>query len=141
MDALLTAIVVWLSTNFGLPANFESPRIRFASSAELNFPLKGSVGSEAKNKLRQPKAVPILSHSTAWNRRPSTWRMGGPEKLLLNYPFLSTRWCIIYKMSGNSNLNARRHEKSLHIRRRIAGYICLVMILSGISSWTDFQFW
>jgi hypothetical protein len=48
MDALLTAIVVWLSTNFGLPANFESPRIRFASSAELNFPLKGSVGSEAK---------------------------------------------------------------------------------------------
>src|SRR5258708_2752798 len=32
-----------------------------------------------KNKLRQPKAVPILSHSTAWNRRPSTWRMGGPE--------------------------------------------------------------
>ena len=48
MDALLTAIVVWLSTNFGLPANFESPRIRFASPAELNFPLKGSVGSEAK---------------------------------------------------------------------------------------------
>jgi hypothetical protein len=56
MEALLTAIVVWLSTNFGLPASFDPPRIRFVSPAELNFPLKGSVGSEGKGKISPAEA-------------------------------------------------------------------------------------
>lgn len=35
MDALLTAIVVWLSSNFGLPMNFEQPRIERVPSVEM----------------------------------------------------------------------------------------------------------
>jgi len=45
------------------------------------------------------------------------------------------------QMSGSSNLNARRHEKSLHIGRRIAWLHLFGRDLSGISSWTGFQFW
>ena len=35
MEALLTAIVLWLSINFPLPANPNHPGIKFASAAEM----------------------------------------------------------------------------------------------------------
>jgi Domain of unknown function (DUF6647) len=35
MEALLTAIVVWLSTNFGLPKTFEHPRIEHVPSVNM----------------------------------------------------------------------------------------------------------
>jgi hypothetical protein len=35
MDALLAAIVVWLSANFGLPAIFDQPRIERAGVSEM----------------------------------------------------------------------------------------------------------
>ena len=45
MEALVTAIVLWLSINFQLPANLNHPAIKFVSAAEMIAPLK-------KNKLR-----------------------------------------------------------------------------------------
>ena len=45
MEALLTAIALWLSINFQLPANLNHPAIKFVSAAEMIAPLK-------KNKLR-----------------------------------------------------------------------------------------
>jgi hypothetical protein len=35
MDALLAAIVLWLSANFNLPASFDHPRIEFAPSNKI----------------------------------------------------------------------------------------------------------
>jgi hypothetical protein len=35
MDALLTAIAMWLSINYGLPASFEHPRIEHVASVEM----------------------------------------------------------------------------------------------------------
>jgi hypothetical protein len=35
MDALLTALVVWLAANFGLPASDTHPEIRLAAAAEI----------------------------------------------------------------------------------------------------------
>lgn len=35
MNALLTAMVLWLSINFGLPANYGHPNIRFAAPKEI----------------------------------------------------------------------------------------------------------
>lgn len=35
MNALLTAIVLWLSANFGLPANYEHPKIEFAPTSKI----------------------------------------------------------------------------------------------------------
>ena len=45
MEALLTAIALWLSINFQLSANLNHPAIKFVSAAEMIEPLK-------KNKLR-----------------------------------------------------------------------------------------
>jgi len=36
MDILLTAIVTWLSVNFGLPANYDLPRVAFVSSEAMH---------------------------------------------------------------------------------------------------------
>jgi len=36
MQALLTAIVVWLSASFDLPAVYDSPRIEFVSAAQMS---------------------------------------------------------------------------------------------------------
>ncbi|VIO71704.1 DUF6647 family protein [Bradyrhizobium ivorense] len=35
MDALLTAIAIWISTNYGLPADFDHPRIERAPSVAM----------------------------------------------------------------------------------------------------------
>lgn len=39
MEALLTAIAVWLSANFPLPVSLDHPRIQFVSAAEMIAPL------------------------------------------------------------------------------------------------------
>lgn len=36
MDTLLTTIVLWLSLNFNLPANYEHPRIEFANKSRIS---------------------------------------------------------------------------------------------------------
>ena len=36
MDALLTTIVLWLSINFALPANFDHPKIDFLNDGQMN---------------------------------------------------------------------------------------------------------
>jgi len=35
LGALLTAIVIWLSANFSIPANFELPHVEYAPSANM----------------------------------------------------------------------------------------------------------
>lgn len=35
MNALMTAIVLWLSANFGLPASFDHPRIEFVPASKI----------------------------------------------------------------------------------------------------------
>ena len=35
MDALLTVIILWLSANFGLPANYEHPRVEFVPPSKI----------------------------------------------------------------------------------------------------------
>ncbi len=36
MQALLTAIVVWLSASFDLPALYEAPRVEFVSATQMS---------------------------------------------------------------------------------------------------------
>ena len=35
MEALLTAIVVWLSANYSLPVSFDHPRVEFLSATKM----------------------------------------------------------------------------------------------------------
>jgi len=57
MEVLLTAIVVWLSTNFALPASFDHPRLKFVSAAELNAPLRGKAEGETGGCLSSPNRL------------------------------------------------------------------------------------
>ena len=53
MEALLTAVVVWLSTNFSLPASFDHPRVEFVSAAKMTSLLHRDIGS------KQPAEMPL----------------------------------------------------------------------------------
>jgi hypothetical protein len=35
MNALLTTIVLWLSTNFGLPASYDHPQVEFVPETKI----------------------------------------------------------------------------------------------------------
>ena len=99
MEALLTAIALWLSINFQLPANLNHPAIEFVSAAEMIAPLK-------KNKLRTGDVSAseiswdIVLYTATNQKRFSCW-MDGQARHLLSYPFLCTKWSTICKMSGN----------------------------------------
>ena len=56
MEALLTAIVLWLSANYNLPATFNHPRVGFASAKELTSRFYESAG-------RQNRAGMVLNQS------------------------------------------------------------------------------
>ena len=99
MEALLTAIALWLSINFPLPANLNHPAIKFVFAAEMIEPLK-------KNKLRMGDVSAseiswdIVSYTATNQKRFSCW-MDGQARHLLSYPFLCMKWSTICKMSGN----------------------------------------
>jgi hypothetical protein len=63
METLLTAIVTWLSIGFGLPANYNYPRIEFVSPAKMSaVQLRGQAAahSAAPSAVASPPARPRL---------------------------------------------------------------------------------
>ena len=57
MEALLTAIVLWLSINFPLPANLNHPGIKFVSAAEMIATLNKS----------QPQRSGVSASEISWD--------------------------------------------------------------------------
>jgi len=51
MEALLTAIVVWLSANYGLQASFNHPRVEFVSATKMAARLKKDIGMKQRNDI------------------------------------------------------------------------------------------
>jgi hypothetical protein len=51
MEALLTAIVVWLSTNYGLQASFNHPRVEFVSATKMTGFLKKEMDVKQRNDI------------------------------------------------------------------------------------------
>jgi len=49
MEALLTAIVMWLSTNYSLQASFNHPRVEFVSATKMAILLKKDIGIQQRN--------------------------------------------------------------------------------------------
>jgi len=47
MNTLLTAIVLWLSANFGLPSNYDHPRIEFVPASKI-FALRNNIPSDSQ---------------------------------------------------------------------------------------------
>src|SRR6478735_3077871 len=86
MEALLTAIALWLSINFPLPANLNHPGIKIVSAAEMIAPLN-------KNQLRRSdvSASEISSDivSLYSNESKTIFLLDdGQARHLLSYPFL-----------------------------------------------------
>ncbi len=52
MQALLTAIVTWLSVNYGLPAIYDLPTVRFAPQMEIAFLHYGAFSAEAQQRVK-----------------------------------------------------------------------------------------
>ena len=65
MEALLTAIVLWLSANFGLPSTFEHPTIKFLSASEMkaarsDTPPIQPLGKASNNAFSKPEDIRTL---------------------------------------------------------------------------------
>jgi hypothetical protein len=52
MEALLAAMVTWLSVNSGLPATFDLPQVRFAPSMEIAFLRHEAFSADAQRQVR-----------------------------------------------------------------------------------------
>ena len=51
MDALLTAIALWLSANYNLPANVDQPKIEFVRPIEISFFRNQAFTAEAQRQV------------------------------------------------------------------------------------------
>ena len=87
MEALLTAIVLWLSSNFDIPASFQHPQVEFASAEEIAaLRYQGFTGGQIKDISTpgQPGATEIISIYNATQRTiylPPDWKGGTPAEL------------------------------------------------------------
>ena len=65
MEALLTAIVVWLSANYSLPASYDHPRVEFSSATKMTSLLRTGDGSQQKPGmvLNQPESDIVSLYS------------------------------------------------------------------------------
>ena len=64
MNALLTAIALWLSSNFGLPASHDHPRVEFLPATEIVALRYGSLpgrGTQPANTVGQPSPRDVVS--------------------------------------------------------------------------------
>lgn len=91
MEALLVAIVTWLSTNFELPASYDLPTVQFASRTEIASARYGVFQSarqgsrrEANTALPDPPNEPTVSAYDDRKKRimlPAEWRGRTPAEL------------------------------------------------------------
>jgi hypothetical protein len=93
-SALLTAIVLWIATNFGLPPNYEHPNIKLVSSEEIMFlRFKAFTSAQQREILNQQQhsdgqavsgrrtAVAVYDDQNATIFLPDTWKGDTPADL------------------------------------------------------------
>src|SRR5262245_756383 len=86
MEMLLTAIVLWLSSNFGLPASSEHPQIEFVPPSKIMALLyPGFVGQQvdaaASTRLVEREVVSIYKDATKTIYLPTDWTASTPAEL------------------------------------------------------------
>ena len=66
MQALLIAIVTWLSANYGLPANYDLPAIQFATPLEIATLRYGAFNSQRQSMVfAAPQSQPATDASSS----------------------------------------------------------------------------
>jgi hypothetical protein len=61
MEALLIVIALWLSSNFGLPATFDPPQVKFVSTKELTSRFRQNVSQQQAGMVLNQPASDIVS--------------------------------------------------------------------------------
>jgi len=129
MDALLTTIVIWLSAQFGLPMNFDHPRIELVPSIEL---ATLSYRSLLSARRREVSAIQNREESVEKKRAVPTrficWTHG-PAARRLNYRSSFMKWCITFRIRPTLSTNAQRNLKNSPMKHRINGWVSSGVIL------------
>lgn len=87
MQALLTAIVIWLSANFGLPQSQDHPRIEFATQEQMEAVRYGRTGADAPATARAvasgqlPQVEALYDDSTRTLYLPKGWKGASAAEL------------------------------------------------------------
>jgi hypothetical protein len=127
MEALLTAIVLWLSINFPLPANLNHPGIKFVSAAEMITVRTDVSASEISSDI-----VALYSNESKTIYLMDGWTGKTPAELSI----------LVHEMVhhlqnvGQLKFVCQKNAKNWRIRHRIAGYIYSSAIWSANFRWT-----
>lgn len=79
MNALLTTIVLWLSTNFALPASYDHPRVEFLPPTEI---MALRYASLLGRSLQGPReVVSVYDNATRTIYLPEGWKGDTPAQL------------------------------------------------------------
>jgi hypothetical protein len=85
MNALLTTIVLWLSTNFGLPASYDHPQVEFVPETKIvEIRYKGFVGWQLQVGSVPPgqrTTVSVYDDATKTIYLPDAWTGDTPADL------------------------------------------------------------
>jgi len=84
MNALMTAIVLWLAANFDLPATSEHPRVEFVPPATITaLRNKDSAGGQPSpaEKAGQRETVAVYDDATSTIYLPEGWNGNTPAQL------------------------------------------------------------
>jgi hypothetical protein len=92
MNALMTAVVMWLSANFALPATFNHPVVKFTPALEIAYLRHGAHDAEMKRSVRDeytqamastkaPQVVAVYVDDTATIHLPIGWTGRSPAEL------------------------------------------------------------
>ena len=85
MEALLTAVVLWLSTNYGLPSSFEHPRVEFVSRKEMTSHFYEGIAREQQAGMvlnqSEPDVVSLYSNETKTIYLLNGWKGKTPGEL------------------------------------------------------------
>lgn len=82
METLLTAIVAWLSIGFGLPANFDYPRVELVSPARMNaVQFRGQAAAHSARPASQRDVDALYDHSTRTIYLPAGWTGKTPAEV------------------------------------------------------------
>jgi hypothetical protein len=104
MDALLTAIVIWISANYALPATFDHPRIERVASIEM-------AGLRYKGLLSalQRKATVIQEQESSFEKRRDVVALYNDQTRTI---YLSDKWAG----STPAELSVLVHEMVHHLQ-------------------------
>ena len=135
MNALLTAIVLWLSANFGLPATHELPQVEYAPPSRSKLcDMAGLPRCHSRPEIARLSRTGAKSWRSTWMRKkPFTCLTAGRPITPPTCRFWCMRWFTIFRMSPSRNFSARRSVRNSPMKRSSAGSDCSGTICRAIS--------